>query len=73
MKHRFYAQPLDPIPVEQLVVDGEARLGRKVIGGVQAGEEAVALAWGVVQPAQHGEDLGGVDYQCRLTSVEAGV
>ena len=43
-EQRFDAEPLDPVAVEQLVVDAEARLGRQVVGGVQAGEEAVALA-----------------------------
>ena len=49
---RFDPEPLDPVAVEQLVVDGEAGLGRQVVGGVQAGEEAVALAGRVAQPAR---------------------
>ena len=54
-------------------MDSEARGGRQVVGRVEAGEEAVVLAGGVAQPAEHGEDLGRVDDQRRLVAVEAGV
>ena len=54
-------------------MDAEAGFGRQVVGGVKAGEEGVALAGRVAQPAQHGEDLLGVDDQRRLVAVEAGV
>ena len=41
-EQRLHVQALDALHVEQLVVDAEARLGRQVVGAVQAGEEAVA-------------------------------
>ena len=45
------------VAVQQLVVDAEARLGRQVVGDVQAGEEAVALAGVSRSQVEHGEDL----------------
>ena len=41
-----------PVAVDQLVVDCEARLGRQVVRRVEAGEEVVALAGLLLQPAR---------------------
>ena len=54
-------------------MDSEAGLSRQVVDGMEAGEEAVALARCVAQPLQHGEDLRRVDDQRGLAAVEAGV
>src|SRR5262245_14517861 len=72
-QQRLHPDPLDPVAVEKLVVDGEARLGRQVIGSVEAGEEAVALPGCLAQPAEHGEHVRGVDREHRPLLGEAGV
>src|ERR1700709_254089 len=71
-QHRFDPDALHPVAVEELVVDGEARVGGEVVDAVQAGEEAVAVAGLLAQPAQHLEDLLGVGDQRRLATVEGG-
>ena len=53
-------------------MDAEARLGGQVVDPVDAGEEAVLLARRVAQPAQHREDLLGVDDQARLAVLVVG-
>src|SRR6185436_6152986 len=68
---RLDTQALDSVAVEELVVDREARLSRKVVGRVQAGEEAVALARGVAQPAEHGEHVRGGDREACAPLLEA--
>src|SRR4051794_41138938 len=71
-EHRFDPDTLDPVAVDQLVVDAEARFGGQVVGGVEAGEEVVALARLLLQPAQHLKHASGVDDQRRLAAVEGG-
>ena len=61
------------LAVDQLVVDAEARVGRQVVGGVDARAEVVGLAGLVAQPGEDREDLLGVDDQGGLLVVEAGV
>src|SRR4051812_40502995 len=71
-QQRLDSEPLHAVAAEQFVVDAEAGLRGQVVGGVEAGEEAVLLSRRVAQPAEHSEDLLGIDEQGRLLVVEAG-
>jgi hypothetical protein len=72
-QQRLDPDPLGPVAVEQLVVDGEAGLRRQVVGRMDAGEEGVLLSRRVAQPAEHGEDLAGVDHERAPLLNECGV
>ena len=54
-------------------MDAESRLGGEVVGARGGCEEAVLLAGRVAQPAEHGEDLLGVDDQAGLAAVVVGL
>src|SRR5262249_51611457 len=73
LQHRFDAEALAARAIQQLVVDAEARLRRQVVGGMEAGEEAIFLPRGFAEPAEHGEDLPWVDEHGRLPAVEGRV
>src|SRR3954447_4429566 len=64
---------LDPVAVEQLVVDGKPRLRRQVVRRVQAGEEPVALAGGVAEPGEHCQQVAGIDREACAAVLEAAV
>src|SRR6476620_11741374 len=71
-EHRFYADALDAVAVDQLVVDRKSGLSWEVVRRVEGGEEVVAVAGLVLEPGEHFEDAGWVGDQRRLGAVERG-
>jgi hypothetical protein len=63
-------EALHPLAAEQLVVNGEARRGGQVVGGVHAGEEAIALVARVAKPGEGVQDTVGVDHQGRAVMLD---
>src|SRR4051794_2009071 len=72
-KQRLDVQALHALAAEELVVDGEARGRREVVGGVDAGKEAVALVGGLTEPGERVQDALRVDDQRRAVVLDRGL
>src|SRR5215212_689917 len=67
---RADAEPLAPLGREQLVVDGEPRLGGEVVGAVEARQHVEALVGLVAHEGEHAVYVLGADVERRLVPEE---